>query len=146
MEAEMAGLSEAAKMAVHLQACLMDCGELVGTVTIYGDNAAAVDQFQLGAAEVVSAKARHHRLRYHWVKQLVQLGIIRFKWCSTTQMIADLATKPLPKDAWNVLYPQLMGLAPIQALEGIPTVTERYGPVASNGEVCHGLEESKGYE
>ena len=146
MEAEMAGLSEAAKMAVHLQACLMDCGELVGTVTIYGDNAAAVDQFQLGAAEVVSAKARHHRLRYHWVKQLVQLGIIRFKWCSTTQMIADLATKPLPKDAWNVLYPQLMGLAPIQALEGIPTVTERYGPVASSGEVGHGLEESKGYE
>jgi hypothetical protein len=146
MEAEMAGLSEAAKMAVHLQACLMDCGELVGTVTIYGDNSAAIDQFQLGAAEVVSGKARHHRLRYHWVKQLVQLGIIRFKWCSTTQMIADLATKPLPKDAWNVLYPQLMGLAPIQALEGLSTVTERYGPVAEIGEEKEGLEESKNHD
>ena len=146
MEAEMAGLSEAAKMAVLLQASLMDCGELVGTVTIYGDNAAAIDQFQLGAAEVVSAKARHHRLRYHWVKQLVQMKIIRFEWCSTTQMLADLATKPLPKDAWNLLYPQMMGLAPIQALEGKPTVTELYGPVAKTDDRRVGNEESKSHD
>ena len=44
-------------------------------------------------------------------------------------MLADLATKPVPKDIWNELYPQVMGLAPIKALEGIPTMTELYGPM-----------------
>ena len=74
------------------------------------------------------------------------MKIIRFEWCSTTQMIADLATKPLPKDAWNLLYPQMMGLAPIQALEGKPTVTELYGPVAKTDDRRVGNEESKSHD
>ena len=131
MESEMAGLNEAAKVAIRLQACAVDCGEPIGTVTIYGDNEAAVNQFQKGAPECVSNKARHLRLRYHWTKQLVDLGLIRFAWIPTKSNIADLATKPVPKDLWQELYPQLMGTQPVIALAGHPTMTELYGPIPS---------------
>ena len=131
MESEMAGLNEAAKVAIRLQACAVDCGEPIGTVTIYGDNEAAVNQFQKGAPECVSNKARHLRLRYHWTKQLVDLGLIRFAWIPTKSNIADLATKPIPKDLWQELYPQLMGTQPVIALAGHPTMTELYGPIPS---------------
>ena len=42
MEAEMAGMNEAAKLAIYLQAICLDLGEKIGTVTIFGDNQAAV--------------------------------------------------------------------------------------------------------
>ena len=131
MESEMAGLNEGAKVAIRLQACAVDCGEPIGTVTIRGDNEAAVNQFLKGAPECVSMKARHLRLRYHWTKQLVDMGLIRMAWTPTKSNIADLATKPIPKDLWQELYPQLMGLKPVLALAGQPTMTELYGPIPS---------------
>ena len=131
MESEMAGLNEGAKVAIRLQACAVDCGEPIGTVTIRGDNEAAVNQFLKGAPECVSMKARHLRLRYHWTKQLVDMGLIRMAWTPTKSNIADLATKPIPKDLWEELYPQLMGLKPVLALAGQPTMTELYGPIPS---------------
>ena len=42
MEAEMAGMNEAAKLAIYLQAICLDLGEKIGTVTIFGDNQATV--------------------------------------------------------------------------------------------------------
>ena len=129
MESEIAGLTEAAKFAIRLQATLIDMGEEVGTVTIYGDNQAAVNELQHGAPECASKRLRHMRLRINWAKSLVAKKRVRYEWISTKHMLADLATKPVPKDIWNELYPQVMGLAPIKALEGIPTMTELYGPM-----------------
>ena len=128
-ESEMAGMNEAAKVAIFLQAAAVDLGEIQGTVTIFGDNEAAVRELQRGAPEVMSKRARHHRLRYHWTKQLVEGGRIRFKWIETTRMLADLATKAVGKDVWNELHPQLMGHAPVKALAGLPTVTQQNGPM-----------------
>ena len=126
--AELAGMSEGIKMALELQAKLKDAGDLVGTVTVFGDNKAAVQELQEGAPEKVAPKARHHRLRLFWAKQVIQAGLIECQWISTTKMLADVATKPLGKELWNQLVPQIMGTAPIEALEGLPTVTEMYGP------------------
>jgi hypothetical protein len=130
-ESEMAGMNEAAKVAVFLQQAAVDLGEVQGTVTIYGDNEAAVRELQRGAPEVMSKRARHHRLRYAWTKQLVEAGRIKFKWIETTKMLADLATKAVGKDIWNELHPQLMGHAPVKALAGLPTVIQQNGPMYS---------------
>ena len=130
-ESEMAGMNEAAKVAVFLQQAAVDLGEIQGTVTIYGDNEAAVRELQRGAPEVMSKRARHHRLRYAWTKQLVEAGRIQFKWIETTRMLADLATKAVGKDIWNELHPQLMGHAPVKALAGLPTVIQQNGPMYS---------------
>ena len=127
-EAELAGMSEAIKVALDIQAKLKDTGEKVGRITIFGDNKAAVEELQLSAPEKVAPKARHHRMRLLWAKQIVQLGLVEVKWIRSEDNLADAATKPLGKDLWNSLSPQIMGTAPIEALRGYPTITEKYGP------------------
>ena len=131
MESEMSGLNESARVAIYLQSIMLDLGEKVGTITVFGDNQSAIHEFMEGAPECCSKKARHHRLRYAWTKQLVQMKRIKFVWISTKDMLADVCTKPLPKDIWNELYPQMMGTSPIKSLADYPTVTERYGPMTS---------------
>jgi hypothetical protein len=43
-------------------------------------------------------KTKHIDIQYHFVRDLVQQGVLEIMYCSTEEQVADIFTKALPKD------------------------------------------------
>lgn len=62
-------------------------------VVIYNDNQSA--QKLLLVKEYSHKRTKHIDVRYHFIKDLVQKGLINVKYLQTEKMVADVLTKPL---------------------------------------------------
>ena len=49
------------------------------------------------------ARTKHIDIRYHYVREALQEGVISLSYCPTDKMIADLLTKGLPRGRFEVL-------------------------------------------
>jgi kynurenine formamidase len=67
-----------------------------GTTTIWEDNQSCIAYSQNA---LVSEKTKHIDMKYHFVKDHVQLGTIKLRYLPTGDMVADMLTKPLPGPA-----------------------------------------------
>ena len=63
---------------------------------IYGDNQGAL---KLSKNPIEGARSKHIDVQWHFSRQRVNLGQIRFRFCPTDSMLADCLTKPLPGPA-----------------------------------------------
>jgi kynurenine formamidase len=63
-----------------------------GTTTIWEDNRSCL---AYSKNTLVIEKTKHIDLKYHFVKDRVQLGTIKLRYMSTRDMVADMLTKPL---------------------------------------------------
>jgi hypothetical protein len=67
-------------------------------IPIYCDNTGAIIM-----SDHPTAKSRHIFIHFHYVRELVELGIVRIEYISTHDQIADILTKPLPVHAHEKL-------------------------------------------
>jgi hypothetical protein len=54
----------------------------------------------------VSRRTKHIDVRYHFVRDCVEAGEVRFQYCATENMLAEVLTKPLPEgkfQEWRLL-------------------------------------------
>ena len=52
-------------------------------------------------------KTKHIAIKYHFLRELVQDKEVRLEYVNTREQIADIFTKPLPKDAFLYLRGKL---------------------------------------
>jgi len=91
------------KKLYSLQKLLADLDvDISRPVTIYEDNQSAI-----AVSPSMSKNARQKRRKHI---EAIQNGTIRIEYCSTTQMVADILTKPLPLGQFNIIRMRL-GLA-----------------------------------
>jgi Reverse transcriptase (RNA-dependent DNA polymerase) len=97
-ESEYVGLSLAAKEAVWLRRLVGGIGlsEVYNgePVTILADNQGSI---KLAQNDSTSKRTKHIDIRYHFTKNAILEGEITLKYCSTTEMVADMMTKALGK-------------------------------------------------
>ena len=96
VEAEYVALSNAVKDACWLRQLFKDLGHNHGTTTMYVDNQGAI---ALTKNLDQHPKTKHIDIRYHFVQDLIENGVIRLEYCATTNMVADILMKGLPRDA-----------------------------------------------
>lgn len=107
-EAEYVALFEASKQAIWVHGFLSDlrvAKELIdenGLLT-FTDNQSAL-AIAKGAN---STKTKHIDIAYHFVRDCVNKGTINIKYIPTTQMLADILTKPLPFSKAGPLIQQI---------------------------------------
>ena len=111
-DSELAGLSEAAKVAFYFRALTRDMGyRQEGAVLIVGDNKASIDEMERGLYSS-SRKPRHHAIRQYWAKELVHLNVLKFIWCPGVSNFSDIGTKVLSNAGkFQPLADQAQGLA-----------------------------------
>ena len=92
-EAEYMAGCEASLEAVYLRRLLTDLGFPQNEPTvIYQDSQPAIKMEKNPALHKLS---KHIDLRYHSVRDHINLGVVTMKWVSTNEMLADVLTKPL---------------------------------------------------
>ena len=96
-EAEYIAASEACKVVAWVRNFLHEFpGELIsGPVIVYEDNQGCI---AMTDASVSSKRTKHIDIRYHFVRDMVRAGLVKFEYLGTKQMLADMFTKPVPRE------------------------------------------------
>ena len=92
-ESELIALCEGVSEALAIKEFLSVQGHTVTQVTVYEDNKSTMDLVVAG--KPTSRNTKHINLRYFFVKQHVDNKDINLEYCKTSDMLADIFTKPL---------------------------------------------------
>ena len=78
-------------------------------VILYCDNTSAIN---ISKNPMMHAKKKHIVIKYHYVRELVEDKEVKMEYVNLKEQIADIFTKPLPKDAFEYLRGKL-GVKPL---------------------------------
>ena len=77
----------------------INCVEPEATL-IWEDNTGTI---AVAGNPVFSKRTKHIQIRYHFVREAVEEGIIVLEHRPSKEMTADILTKPLPRDSYQYL-------------------------------------------
>ncbi|GJV74095.1 retrovirus-related pol polyprotein from transposon TNT 1-94 [Tanacetum coccineum] len=83
---------------------LTDYGFTFNKIPLYYDNKSAI---ALCCNNVQHSRAKHNDVRYHFIKEQVENGIVELYFVWTEYQLADIFTKPLPRERFNFLIKNL---------------------------------------
>ncbi|GJR16204.1 hypothetical protein Tco_0798856 [Tanacetum coccineum] len=87
---------------------LTDYGFQFNKIPLYCDNKSAI---ALCCNNVQHSRAKHIDVRYHFIKEQVENGIVELYFVRTEYQLADIFTKPLPRERFNFLIEKLVSTA-----------------------------------
>ncbi|GJR71221.1 retrovirus-related pol polyprotein from transposon TNT 1-94 [Tanacetum coccineum] len=82
----------------------LDYGFQFNKIPLYCDNKSAI---VLCCNNVQHSRAKHIDIRYHFIKEQVENGIVELYFVRTEYQLADIFTKPLPRERFNFLIDKL---------------------------------------
>ena len=83
-----------------MKQALVDYGIQLNGITILCDNKGAID---LSKNPVQHSRTKHIEIRHHFLRDNVQKGNISIEKVSSVDNIADILTKPLKREPFNLL-------------------------------------------
>ena len=100
-EAEYIALCATAQEVVWLRRLLSELGEDQEAATeVFEDNQGTI---AMSKNPVNHNRTKHIDIRYHYVREAVEDGIITLTYCPTKEMVADLLTKPIPREQFQMM-------------------------------------------
>lgn len=92
-EAEYVALAEASQEAVWLKNLLEDFGYIHDrAILMYEDNQSCL---KLISKHKYSKRTKHMDVKLHYIRDLKEKSVLRYEYCDTEHMVADMFTKPL---------------------------------------------------
>jgi hypothetical protein len=96
VEAEYMATSHATKEAIWLRQLMADVGCAQGeATTIMSDNQGSIS---LAKNPTHHSRTKHIDVQYHFIREKLEMGVIRLDYCPTEHMVADVLTKGLSRD------------------------------------------------
>ena len=83
--------------------------EITKPMILYCDNIRAIN---ISKNPVIHAKTKHIAIKYHYVIELIEDKEVKMEYIHTKEKIADIFTKPLPKNSYEYLRGKL-GVKPL---------------------------------
>lgn len=110
-EAEYVAAVSGACQVVWLKVILEHLGVENGeSISIMCDNTSAI---KLSQNPVFHGRSRHIHVRYHYLRELVNEGIIELLHCYSEEQVADIMTKPVKAEAF-VKFRRMMGMCKLE--------------------------------
>ncbi|GJV97206.1 hypothetical protein Tco_1548783 [Tanacetum coccineum] len=103
-EAEYIALSGCCDQILWMHSQLTDYGFQFNKIPLYCHNKSAI---ALCCNNVQHSRAKHIDVRYHFIKEQVENGIMELYFVWTELQLADIFTKPLPRERFNFLIKKL---------------------------------------
>jgi len=112
-EAEFISATSCACQAIWLRRILQQLGQnQKESTTIHCDNSSAI---KLCKNPVLHGRSKHIDVRFHFIRELTNMGVVEVIHCNTQNQIADIMTKPLKNDAFVKLR-GLMGICSMPSI------------------------------
>ncbi|GJV67084.1 hypothetical protein Tco_1482593 [Tanacetum coccineum] len=103
-KAEYIALSGCCAQILWMCSQLSDYGFQFNKIPLYCDNKSAI---ALCCNNIQHLQAKHIYVRYHFIKEQVENGIVELYFVQTEYQLADIFTKPLPRERFNFLIKKL---------------------------------------
>ncbi|GJY09639.1 hypothetical protein Tco_0377824 [Tanacetum coccineum] len=103
-EAEYIALSGCCAKILWMRSQLTNYRFTFNKIPLYCDNKSAI---ALCCNNVQHSRAKHIDVRYHFIKEQVENGIMELYFVRTEYQLADIFTKPLPRERFNFLIEKL---------------------------------------
>ncbi|GJR37161.1 retrovirus-related pol polyprotein from transposon TNT 1-94 [Tanacetum coccineum] len=103
-EAEYVSLSACCAQVIWMQTQLTDYGFHFNKIPIYCDSKSAI---AISCNPVQHSRTKHIAVRYHFIKEHVEKGMIELYFVKTDYQLTDLFTKSLPVNRFNYLVRRL---------------------------------------
>src|SRR5204862_4234530 len=99
MEAEYMAAAIATREAIWLRSLLNDLGftQVEATIT-HADNQGCI---ALSRNPISHSRAKHIDIRHHFIRERVENSEVDLRFCPTKNMLADIFTKQLPREAFE---------------------------------------------
>ncbi|GJY38550.1 retrovirus-related pol polyprotein from transposon TNT 1-94 [Tanacetum coccineum] len=97
-------LSGCCAQIIWMRSQLTDYGFQFNKIPLYYDNKSAI---ALCCNNVQHSRAKHIDVRYHFIKEQVENGIVELYFVRMEYQLADIFTKPLPRERFNFLIEKL---------------------------------------
>ncbi|XP_055920903.1 uncharacterized protein LOC129952370 [Eupeodes corollae] len=91
-EAELVDLAEATQELIWLRTLFEDLQVDLDDVTIYEDNQSCL---KLLDSEKINPRTKHIDVKYYFLRDIKESKEVKFIYCPTEEMVADILTKPL---------------------------------------------------
>ncbi|GJX16986.1 hypothetical protein Tco_0217818 [Tanacetum coccineum] len=102
--AEYIALSGCCSQILWMHSELTDYGFQFNKIPLYCDNKSAI---ALCCNNVQHSREKHIDVRHHFIKEQVENGIVELYFVRTEYQLADIFTKPLPRERFNFLIEKL---------------------------------------
>ena len=84
--------------------------QITEPISIMCDNTSAIN---ISKNPIMHSRTKHIAIRYHFLKEKVAEGEVKLEFVPTSEQVADIFTKPLPKEVFEYLRKKLgMGTLP----------------------------------
>ncbi|GJX09301.1 hypothetical protein Tco_0199160 [Tanacetum coccineum] len=103
-KAEYIALSGCCAQILWMRSQLTDYGFQFNKIPLYCNNKSAI---ALCCNSVQHSRAKHIDIRYHFIKEQVENGIVELYFVQTKYQLADIFTKPLQRERFNFLIEKL---------------------------------------
>ncbi|GJS57099.1 retrovirus-related pol polyprotein from transposon TNT 1-94 [Tanacetum coccineum] len=103
-EDEYIALSGCCSQILWKRSQLTDYGFKFNKIPLYSDNKSAI---ALCCNNVQHSRAKHIDIRYHFIKEQVENGIVELYFVRTEYQLANIFTKPCPRERFNFLNDKL---------------------------------------
>ena len=115
-EAEYIAATSSCTQVLYMVELLRNFGvDSLKPVVILCDNSSAIN---ISKNPVQHSRTKHIEIRYHFLKDKVSQGEIKLEYVPTKDQVADIFTKPLPKEQVDYLCSK-MGLQSLASLQGV---------------------------
>ena len=109
-EAELVAVDDVATMILWTQLFLEAQGYMVERNIVYQDNQSAI-LLETNGKKSSGKRTRALNIRYFFITDQVEKGIVQIMHCPTDHMIGDFMTKPLQGSKYQVFEREIMGLS-----------------------------------
>ncbi|GKE27207.1 hypothetical protein Tco_1442591 [Tanacetum coccineum] len=99
-EAKYVSACKACQQALLMKQTLVDYDIKLNDIPVLCDNKGAID---LSKNPVLHSRTKHIEIRHHFLRNNVQKGNISIEKVSSEDNIADIFTKPLKRESFNLL-------------------------------------------
>ncbi|GJX17357.1 hypothetical protein Tco_0218189 [Tanacetum coccineum] len=104
LEAEYIALSGCCAQILWMRSQLRDYGFKFSKIPMFCDNKSAI---ALCCNNVQHSRSKHIDVKYHFIKEQVENGVVELYFVRTEYQLADIFTKALPRERFNFLINKL---------------------------------------
>ncbi|CAK1590667.1 unnamed protein product [Parnassius mnemosyne] len=104
-EAEFVAACEAAKEMIWLRQLMLDLGKNCKCVTMFIDNQSAINLIN---NSVYHKRTKHINVKYYFIREKVELGMIKINYVPSKDQLADILTKALPTQTFTYIREQII--------------------------------------